>query len=517
MDSRAPLGHQEIMTAMAGILLAIMLSALDQTIVNPALTAISTDLHALDRLSWIIVAYFLTATALTPIYGKLSDIYGRGRLMLIAIALFVAASVFCASAQTLTQLVVARALQGIGGGGLVVVSQAMIADFISPRERGRYQAYVASMWAFAGIAGPPVGGLLADHVSWRWIFWINIPLGILALALCRRAAAKLVVPARRSSKLDLPGALLLIPGVSLLLVWTSEARTAVWTPAAFLPLAFGIAFAGAFVVQELRASEPILPPRLYRNRVILVTNVVGFLLSLMQYSALVLLPVFFQLIDGMGAAASGLMIVPMLTAVPIASTVVGQIMVRTGRYKPVLPCAFALMAVAFAFFSVMGAQIGLPAVICAVGLLGFGVGACGPVLMTATQNAAEARDIGAATSSVTFSRALGASFGTAMFWTILLAPLSAASPGSAQALFRFGRAALLRLDAAEANNVLTLLRHGFHEVFALAAGVAAVTFGIALLLEEEPLKTSPMTSLATSTSPPRPSFSDARSGRTTPQ
>jgi EmrB/QacA subfamily drug resistance transporter len=458
-----PFDHRAILAVMAGLLLAIMLAALDQTAVTPALTAISKDLHSLDRLSWIVVAYFLTATALTPIYGKLGDLHGRGRLMLIAIVVFVIASVLCAAAQTLPQLVAARALQGIGGGGLIVTAQATIADFISPRERGRFQAYIASMWAFAGIAGPPIGGLLAEHASWRWIFWVNVPLGILTFFLCRRAAARLVAPARRS-KTDFGGALLLILAVSFVLFWMSDTGTATWV------LIAGILFAAAFVTQELRAQEPLLPPRLFRNGVIRVTTVVAFLVSIVQFSALVLLPVYFQIVDGLGVAAAGLMIVPMLVGIPIAATTSGQIMVRSGRYKFILPCACILIAVAFALFASMESGTERWLVLLAVGVLGLGVGSTGPVLMTSTQNASESRDVGVATSTIGFSRSLGASFGTALFWSILL---------------------------ADRDRISGSLQPGFHHVFLIGAAIALLTGAIAFFLREEPLKTAPRTNLVT--------------------
>ncbi len=465
MDESAPLDHRAIMTAMAGIMLAILTAALDQTVVTPALTKISSDLHALDRLSWVVVAYFLTATALTPIYGKLGDLYGRGRVMLTAIVIFMVASAACAAAQDLAQLVAARAVQGIGGGGLIVLAQAMVADFISPRERGRYQGYIASMWAFAGIAGPPVGGLLAEHLSWRWIFWINLPLGVLTFVLCRRAAARLRAPSRRRGNIDVAGALLLIVSVSLLVFWTSDTATGPWL------LASGIAVAAAFVWRELHASEPVLPPRLYRNPVIVMTNITGFLISVLQFSALVLIPVYFQLVGGMGVAAGGLMVVPMLAGIPIAATTSGLIMLRTGRYKPIIPIACLLMATAFAFLALNGVGAPLGATILAIGLLGLGVGSSGPVIMTATQNAAESRDVGVATASIGFVRALGASFGTAFFWAVLL--------------------------AAGGGRIRDAAQPGFHDVFALAAVLALVTAAVALALREEPLKTAPRTRLAT--------------------
>jgi EmrB/QacA subfamily drug resistance transporter len=489
------LGRRGIFVAMAGIQLAIMLAALDQTIVNPALTAIATDLHSIDHLSWIIVGYFLTSTALTPIYGKLSDIYGRGRLMLIAIGIFVVASAFCGAAQSILQLTLFRALQGLGGGGLIVIAQAMIADFISPRERGKYQAYTASTWAFAGIAGPAIGGLFADHLSWRWIFWINIPLGILALLLCLRVSKQLAKPPARATSLDLVGAGMLMAGVTLVLLAVSES-TGGWSAELIAQAVIGAGFLIAFIVQEHRAADPILPPRLYHHRTIVWTTTIGFCLSVVQFAALVLLPVFFQLVTGVRATTSGFMIIPMLTIIPCASVIVGQFMARTGRYRPVFPIAFACLAAAFALFSTMNTHTGIPSIEGAVLLLGIGIGCCGPVLMTATQNAADSTDVGAATSAVTFARSLGASIGTAMFWAILLVPLSAASLGSAEALFRAGHAGIEALAPAESARVMSLLLTGFQHVFVLAAGISLATAIFAAFMKEEPLKTAPRTTLA---------------------
>ena len=372
----------------------------------------------------------------------------------------------------------------------------MMADFVSPRERGKYQAYIASMWAFAGIAGPPVGGLLADHVGWRWIFWLNVPFGILALVACRRVVAKLLPPVRKSVKIDYAGALLLVPGVSALLIWTSLAKTIPWPPLVTAALVAGIAFAAAFVFREAHAEDPLVPPRLFGNRVILFTNVIGFCIAMIQFSGLVLLPVFFQIVRQMPAANSGLMVIPMLCGIPIASFTSGQIMGRTGRYKPIIPTALALATLSFFLFSTMDAATPLLAVVFYVALLGLGLGACFPVLMIATQNAAEARDIGVATSSITFSRSLGASFGTAAFWAILVGPLSTASSAGAQALFKHGRAGLSQLPAAEQTALLSSLSAGFHNVFLVGAGVGLATLLLALFLREEPLKTSPSTQLA---------------------
>lgn len=492
------LPHREIMSALAGILLAIMLSALDQTIVTPALTAISTDFRSVDRLSWIVVAYLLASTSMAPIYGKLGDIYGRGRIILVAIALFVAASALCGLARTLPELVAARALQGIGGGGLIVVAQGMIADFISPRDRGRYQAYVASVWAFAGIAGPPFGGILADHLDWRWIFWINLPLGTLAWLLCLRAAKRLRPPAREGVKIDYLGALLVTGAIcALLSVTTSGGDGTSWTaPSTLAIFGTGLILLAAFVAVEYRAEDPVLPPRLYAKRTIVFNSVIGFVVSMLMFAALVLLPVYFQIISGMPAAASGLMVIPMLCGIPIGSFTSGQIMSRTGHYKPIIPCALCLQLAAFVLFTTMHPGTNPLSVLPSIGLLGLGLGSCFPVLMISAQNAAEPRDVGVATSAVTFARSIGASFGAAIFWTILLAPLSATSAIAARALFTSGRRGVEALAAADRHSLFTALAHGFHDVFLIGAAVAALTFFFALFIKEEPLKTARRTDFA---------------------
>ena len=480
---------------MAGALLAILLSALDLSIVNPALTSISTDLHSLDHLAWIIVAYFLTTTALAPVYGKLSDTHGRGRVMTVAIVIFAGASVLCGAAQSLDQLVLFRALQGAGAAGLFVVAQAMIADVVSPRERGKFQGYVASAWAIAGAAGPPVGGLFADHLSWRWIFWINVPLGLLALVLCRRALPYLHQPSGAKASLDVIGAVFLMIGVTLILFPLSQTIGG-WTTSMTMMLAGGLAVLAFFVMWEMRAADPILPPRLFAKRTIVWTNVIGFMMAFVQYSALVLLPVFFQLVMGMAATGSGLMLVPMLVLIPSMSVVIGQIMARTGRYRWVFPIAFTLMSIAFVLFARMDQNTSVAQVQIAILVLSCGIGCCGPVLMTATQNAADRRDIGAATSSVTFSRSIGASVGTAAFWTVLLMPLNAAGIGGASTLLQAGRAGILALPQVQQSRVIGLLVDGYHNVYLIAAAAAIATAIFAIFLKEEKLTAKLRTSAA---------------------
>src|SRR5690242_4750554 len=261
--------HREVLGILSGILLGMMLAALDQSIVATALPAIATELHGLEHLSWIVAAYLLTSTASTPIYGKLSDLYGRRLLLELAIAIFVLASLLCGFARTMPELILARAAQGLGGGGLISMAQAIIADVIAPRERGRYQAYLSGVWATASVGGPVLGGLFVDYLTWRWVFWINLPLGIAALILCRRSLGKLAVN-RTRRRIDYLGAVLLTVTVTdLLFIATSAGTAFAWTSRVTLALlAAAQPLIAACIVQELRASEPILPPRLFVNPII---------------------------------------------------------------------------------------------------------------------------------------------------------------------------------------------------------------------------------------------------------
>ncbi|HXF34419.1 MAG TPA: MDR family MFS transporter [Candidatus Acidoferrales bacterium] len=488
--------QRDIAGALFGILLALLLGALDSTIVVPALPVMAVDFHGLDHLSWVVVAYLLTSTALTPIYGKLSDIYGRGRLIQVAIAAFTLASILCASAQTLPQMIVARALQGAGGGGLFVMAQAMIADFIPARERGRFQVYTATVWAVAAIAGPPIGGWFVDHLSWRWVFWINLPLGLIALAFCRRAAARLRVEHHPTS-IDYIGALLLTLAVTgLLLVSTWGGITYPWlSPVVLGTLAVSVAIFAAFIAWELHVAEPLLPPRIYGNGVIGVTSALGFLTSVLMVGSIVLFPVFFELVMGFDAGNAGILLIPLQVGVTAASFAAGQIMRRTGRYKMLPPLSLAFGVAGALLLATMDATTSPVLTIFYSVLLGIGIGASFPVVVIVAQNAAEPRDLGVATSTVTFSRQLGGSFGAAVFWSIILGVMSGDLHGSGmdaarKALFSGGRAGLERLPANERDAIIGALVHGFHAAFVVAGGVALLAIAFSFLLKEEPLGTT---------------------------
>jgi EmrB/QacA subfamily drug resistance transporter len=481
--------HREVLFVILGLLPGIFLAALDQSIVAPALPRIAGELGGSTPLSWLVAAYLLTATASTPIYGKLSDLYGRRALLQAAIAIFVAASLGCALAATMPQLVLARALQGLGGGGLLALSQAAIADVTSVRERGRYQIYLASVWAVASLGGPSCGGFLADYLSWRWIFWINLPVGLLAFLFCRIALRRLVLHRVRHS-IDYAGAVLMIAGVTALLLVSSWAGTELpWTSPIILVLAgTGIALFGLFALQEMRAGEPILPPRILAHPVIGTASLVSFLSFMPLTGAVVIIPVFFQLVLGTSASGAGLLLMPLMGGTVIGAYASGQAMRFTGRYRLLAPIGSGMAAVALAFLAAVTGQTSRSWLFSDLVALGTGLGMIMPVTLLAVQNAAEPRDIGAATSSVAFFRTMGGSFGIAALWSVLSSRLgiSATAGFSFGSLFRNG-GGMPALPAFQPE----ILAGAFHLVFLAMSGIAVLCFLAALRLPEIPLKTVP--------------------------
>ncbi len=485
--------HREILEILSGALIGLLLAALDQTIVVTALPAMADDLKGLQHLSWIVTAYLLSSTASTPIYGKLSDLYGRRRLIIIGIGVFVAASAFCALAQSMGQLIAARTLQGIGGGALISMSQAIIADVISPRERGRYQVYMSGIWALASVGGPVLGGVFVEYLSWRWVFWINLPIGALGLVLCWRGLRRLPVHGGYP-RIDYAGAAILVPGVvALLLVASWGGVEFPWLSSPVLGLAAaGLLLLLLFAVQELRAPEPLLPPRLFSNAPILIADLIGFVVSAGMFGAAVLLPVFLQLVLGKGAGDTGLLMIPLMGGTVLGAYPTGQWMRHTGHYKkaPLLTLSFSI--VAFVALAFVGETTPIWLVALVIAVLGVGIGGAMPATLVAAQNAAEARDIGAATAGIAFFRSLGGSFGAAFLWAIVLAALDArlaqvGAGGMANALLSGGGGAGAVPPTARA--VLPLaLTHGFHLAFIAGAVIMALALALTLGWKEIPLR-----------------------------
>lgn len=491
----AALTHAEIMTTLYGLLLGMLLAALDQNIVTTAVPAIAADLGGFEHLSWIFAGYLLTSTASTPIYGKVSDLYGRGPLLTISIALFVLSSVFCALAQDMGQLVAARALQGLGGGGMMSVTQALIADIISPRERGRYQAYFASVWAAASVAGPMLGGFFVQYLTWRWVFWINLPIGALALILCTRAFKKLPKPLLARRNIDYWGAALMTASVTaLLLVSTWGGSIFPWLSTEVLGmLAAGLILLALFMLQEFRALDPILPPRLFASPIFNVANAVSFVVAISMFGGIVLMPVQIQLVLGISPGNTGLIMIPLMSGTVIGSFIAGRIMRRTGRYKWIPPVGIGASTIAFALLATLHATTPPILVLIYLGVLGLGIGPTFPVMMIAIQNTCEPRDLGVATSWVFFARSLGASFGAALLWSGLVAALTGRLEAEhhgklAAALVHGGPTAAGQMAEADRLLIQPALTHAFHVVFFIAAAISLVAFAVTFLLKEERLK-----------------------------
>ena len=408
---------------LTALMLAIFLGALDQTIVAVSLPAISAQFNDVGLLAWVISGYMVAMTVAVPIYGKLGDLYGRRRMILTGISLFTLASIACALAQDMQQLVLARVLQGIGAGGMVSVSQAIIGDFVPPRERGRYQGYFSSMYAVASVAGPVLGGWLTEYLSWRWVFWINLPLGLVALWAIRRALAGMPVQ-RRSAKVDYVGALLLIIGLgSLLLGITLVGQGQAWNAAPVLAL-FSCAGIGVvlFISHERRCQEPLLPLELFGNRVAVLCWGVIFFASFQSISLTMLMPLRFQGITGAGADSAALHLLPLAIGLPIGAFTGGRMTSFTGRYKPQIVAGAVLMPVAIFAMAITPPQAEL---LSGVFMLLTGI-ACGlqfPTSLVGTQSAVDIKDIGVATSTTNLFRSLGGAMGVACMSSLLLALL----------------------------------------------------------------------------------------------
>jgi len=480
--------HRAIMRVIGGIVLCILLAALDQTVVIPAVPAIAQDLDGFGHLSWIVTAYLITSTVTTPLYGKLSDSFGRRRLLMVAIGLFVLASLACAMAGSLQQLILFRALQGIGGGGLMSLAQAAIADVVSPRQRGRYQGYLAAVWAVASVAGPLVGGWVSDHLSWRWLFWINLPLGLLAMWLCHRGLRALPAPAGKA-RVDWGGALLLtVAIVSFLLAmsWGGERFDWLSAPMAGLAALTGLSVL-ALVWQERRASDPMLPPRLFANR----NYVLGVGASALAASALFLcvfaLPLHFQLVRGADAATSGMLVVPFLLSTVAGNFVVAMLAPRLGRLRGLLTIGFAAAALGLAALSTATPATSLVLLLAAMIVTGVGLGICMVGTLMNVQNALERRDTGAGTGALLVLRSLGSALGGAMAGTLLTlafrGALHAAGHDSVGAsldlgALRHGSEAFAQL-APQVQHLLTGgVEAGFHWIFATGAAAALLALGL---------------------------------------
>jgi MFS family permease len=415
--------HQQVLVVIRGVALCILLAALDQTIIVPAAPRMAHDLGGGAHIAWLVSAYLLTGTAATPIFGKLSDIYGRKRLMQPALIVFCAASLGCAAAQNFAEIVSFRALQGIGGAGLMTIAQTAISDVAPPRERGRYQVYMSGMWGIASIAGPMLGGVMADSLSWRGIFWVNLPVGLAAWVLSSRALAMLPERPAGERRIDYLGAALITGAVTGWLVLSaSGGHDFPW-----LSVTTGLVIAGALLFTvlaafaEAGAPHAMLPLRLFTQPILLGGLLLSVTNSFCTFGASLLMPLYFQYIRHTSAAASGLLTTPFLLAFVVMSYAGGQISRALGRTRPTMLAALALCVLGLVGLASMGHTT--PFVLCVLygTVLGSGIGLVQPNITVAIQNAAERRDVGIATGCMLLFRAIGGAFGATIAGALLAA------------------------------------------------------------------------------------------------
>ena len=489
LTSRA--SSDNLLVVFAGLLLVMLLAALDSTIVATALPTIVGEFGGLAHISWVVTAYLLAQTIVTPIYGKLGDLYGRKRVLQFAIVLFLIGSALCGLSQSMNHLIIFRAIQGLGGGGLIVTTQAVVADVVPPRARGRYQGIFGAAFGFASIAGPLVGGYFTTHWTWRWIFYVNLPVGIIALMVLAATLPAQSSYARHA--IDYAGsALLALTLASIVLVTDLGGTVYPWSS----PLMVGlivIAVAGliTFVLVERRAREPILPLQLFRTRDVWVTSVVGLIVGFALIGSVTYLPVFLQIVKGLSPTESGLRMVPLMGGTLVTSILAGQLVSRTGKYKLFPIIGTTIVTISLLLISRMTAETGTLAASLYMLLLGLGLGFVMQVLIIAVQNAVDYHDLGVATSNAILFRFIGGSLGTALLGAVLATQLHAnvqrLMPGTA-ALELISPQALAGLSPSVRGAYIEAFVASLSTVFLVATAIAFVGLLVALLLPERPLR-----------------------------
>ncbi|MFE4666732.1 MDR family MFS transporter [Streptomyces sp. NPDC056716] len=491
---------RSVLVSIGALLMGMLLAALDQTIVSTALPTIVSDLGGLDHLSWVVTAYLLASTAATPLWGKLGDQFGRKRLFQIAIVIFLIGSALCGVAQNMPQLIGFRAFQGLGGGGLMVLSMAIVGDLVPPRERGRYQGLFGGVFGAASVLGPLLGGLFTEHLSWRWVFYINLPIGIVALIVI---ATVLHLPRKTQRHvIDYLGTFLIATvAVCLVLVASLGGTTWAWGSPQIIALAVaGVVLAVVFVGVERRAAEPVLPPKLFRIRTFTLAAVISFIVGFAMFGAMTYLPTFLQVVQGVTPTMSGVHILPMVVGLLLASTASGQIVSRTGRWKVFPIAGTGITALGLLLLHQLDLNSSTALMSAYFFVFGLGLGLVMQVLVLIVQNAVAYEDLGVATSGATFFRSIGASFGVAIFGSIFAGRLAdrladalrgtPLPPGVSVSTLESDPAVLAELPAALRPAALDAYASSITDVFLYAAPVALLGFVLAWFLKEDRLRAS---------------------------
>ncbi len=514
LDTGAALAlpRRRVLLIIGALMLGMFLASLDQTIVSTALPTIVGDLGGAAHLSWVVTAYLLASTVSTPLWGKLGDLYGRKSFFQAAIVIFLVGSALSGLSQTLLELILFRAIQGLGAGGLLIGAQAIVGDVVSPRQRGRYMGFFGAMFGLATVLGPLLGGLFVEYLSWRWVFYINLPIGIVALFV---TAAQLPGHGPRIHQtIDYLGTALLALAVTSLVLFTSLGGTSYpWLSAPIIGLAVGgVVLTLFFLWAESRAKEPVLPLPLFRNRVFSATSAIGFVVGFAMFGALTYLPYFLQIVKGVSPTQSGLRLLPLMGGLLVASIASGQIITRWGRYKIFPVVGTALMTLGLFLMSRVGVPTPYSTMALYMAIFGIGLGLVMQVLVVAVQNAVPYEQLGVATSSATFFRSIGGSFGTAVFGAIyanllvknLATHLKGLTLPSTFSSETVDPKALAKLPPAVHAGLAAGVAETIQTVFLIAVPIGFVAFLLSWLLPEIALRKSVRESVETASSVPMP-------------